>query len=128
MQWPDVYRALLEEPHGATLTVARSSLPPPTSAGAAPSHGLGAGEHYRFAPDPKCRGLHVRTAGDAYEAHLDRVHPDCSIVGHLRADAPGLFVAGGTACGAVAGGALAGGRGAAIGAGLGFVATYLLAR
>jgi hypothetical protein len=128
MQWPDVYRALLDEPRGATLTLPRAELPPPTSAGAAPSRGFGLGDHWRFAPDAKCRGLHVRTDGDAYEAHLDRVHPDCSLVGHLRADAPGVFVAGGTACGAVAGGVLAGGRGAAIGSALGFVASYLLAR
>src|SRR5579885_1218351 len=126
--WADVYRELLAQPAGASLRLSKRELPPPAAAGAESSHGFGPGAHYRFPPDARCRGLHVREERGAYEAHLDRVHPACSLVGHLRSDAPGVFVAGGTAVGAVAGGALGGGRGAAVGSALGFVASMLLAR
>ena len=49
-----------------------------------------------------CVGLHVRDFGAYYEAHLDRVHPVCDLVEHLRQDAPGTYIASGTALGALA--------------------------
>jgi hypothetical protein len=128
MLWADVYRELLAAKPGATVTLPKSAIASPLVAGAEGSRGLGLGAHYRFAPDRRCRGMHVREEGGAYEAHLDQVHPSCSIVGHLRADAPGVFVAGGLAAGAAAGAVLGGGRGAAIGGALGFVASMLLAK
>ena len=63
-------------------------------------------------PDAACRGLHVHEFGDRWEAHLDRVHPACDLVEHLRQDAPqGLCLTTtsiGAAIGGVAGRTLAG--------------------
>ncbi len=30
---------------------------------------------------------------DRWEAHLDQVHPECDLLGHLRRDAPAALVA-----------------------------------
>jgi hypothetical protein len=123
MPWQEVTSELAAAPKGTVLTVARGALPPPVLEGALASTGLGPGPHWRFPADASCRGLHVRETPAGYEAHLDAVHPDCSVVRHLRADAPGLYVVLGTGIGAAAGGALKGSRGALVGAAVGFAAS-----
>jgi hypothetical protein len=125
--WADVYRELRERGRGAELVIDKALLAPPASEGARASMGLGPGAHWRFAPDDDGRGMHVRETADTYEAHLDRVHPECSVLAHLRADAPAVLILSGTSAGAALG-AIAGGsgRGALIGGALGFAATLLV--
>lgn len=124
--WGEVYRALVAAPAGTTITVNKSEIGAP--AGAVASIGLGGGEHYRYPPDPQCRGLHVRDEGRTYEAHLDQVHPDCGVVSHLREDAPIVFVASGALLGAALGGIVKGTGGAILGAALGMTASALFTR
>lgn len=127
MSWADVYYALAKAPPGTSLAVKKSDIARPV--GALPSVGIGAGEHYRFPPDKQCRGLHVRDeGGDSYDVHLDQVHPDCSVVSHLREDAPALFVALGAVIGGVLGGIAKGSGGAVIGGACGMTGAALLTR
>ena len=72
-------------------------------------------------------GFHVRDFGTHYEAHIDAVHPNVDFIEHLRKDAPGTFVSGGAALGALLGNAIGRSQnativGAAVGALLGALA------
>jgi hypothetical protein len=112
--WPAVHAWLAARPPGTVLRVPRAELP-------------GAGG--RFPPDAQCRGLHARPDGVDWLVHLDQVHPNCSLPGHLRKDAPNVLYAGGCALGAVFG--LAATQsivGAAMGAGIGLKLAYLATR
>lgn len=75
---------------GVRLRYPKASLPHPREAGARPSIGLPVGQtaDYRFPPDHECRGLHVQEFSDHWLVHLDRVHPACDLMEHLRQDAP----------------------------------------
>jgi hypothetical protein len=35
----------------------------------------------------------VQAFADRWEVHLDQVHPECDLLGHLRRDAPAALVA-----------------------------------
>jgi hypothetical protein len=48
----------------------------------------------------------VKDFATHYEVHLDAVHPSVNLHEHLRVDAPGTYIAGGAALGALLGSAL----------------------
>lgn len=68
-------------------------------------------------------------ARNYYLVHWDEVSPSCSLIEHARKDAPGYYVGGSTAIGAIAGAVLSGkgkrAQGAAIGAFAGFIFGFL---
>lgn len=88
--WDDVQATLLAQECGTVLDLPKTSLPTPQSAGARASFGLPVGQSadWRFPPDAQCRGLHVQDFGTDWRAHIDRVHPDCDLIEHIRYDAP----------------------------------------
>lgn len=99
-------------------------IPHPTLAGAEPSLGLPAGqtEDWRFGPSLDGRGVHVQLVGGLWRVHVDRVHPDRSLLEHIRQDAPSMWLVSTTAACAAVGAALGGKSGAAIGGLLGLIA------
>jgi hypothetical protein len=108
VQWDEVYGALVRSPPRTVLRFPTAALPAlPSSA-------------WRFPADALCRGMHARAEGGYWAVHLDEVHPSCSVVGHLRKDAPNVLYAGGTCVGGLVGYAAGGILGAVVGAGLGF--------
>jgi hypothetical protein len=125
--WAQVRAQLEAAPAGSRVQLLQLDAPSPELAGARRDLGLPAGQlaDWRFPPGPDCSGLHVHEHAGWYEAHLDQVHPACSLVGHVQADAPQLLVASGALVGAWLGGGGGVGRllvglvlGAAAGAGL----------
>lgn len=126
--WNAVYDEVAKHPSGTRLRFPKWSLPHPQEAGAHVSVGLPLGQSadYRFAPDDACRGLHVQDFGETWIVHLDRVHPACDVVEHVRQDAPQAWLAGGTGLGAALGLALSGKKeGLVAGAALGLLAALL---
>lgn len=119
--WSDVVLFLAKNSAGAVLRLPKGILPHPMTFGMTTSIGLPEGQRADYRRQMAGgTGFHVKDFGTHYEAHLDRVHPDVSLVEHLRVDAPGTFVAGGAALGALAGLALGGSKnGVLIGAALG---------
>lgn len=117
--WMDVRLMLEREPAGAWIRLARASIVHPSMEGAVRSRGWPRGQvaDWRFPPTPVCRGLHVHEYADRWEAHLDRVHPDCDPLGHLQHDAPQILVGGGALVGGLLGLLLAGRRGRGLAAG-----------
>jgi hypothetical protein len=95
LTWRDVHDELARRPPRTVLPVDLGALPDPRALGARESIGLPRGQEadLRFPPDAACRGLHVQAFPDRWEAHLDRVHPECDLLGHLRGDAPSALVA-----------------------------------
>ena len=95
LTWDDVHDELARRSPRTVLTLARGALPDPRTLGARESIGLprGQGADLRFPSDATCRGLHVHAFPDRWEAHLDQVHPECDLLGHLRRDAPTALVA-----------------------------------
>jgi hypothetical protein len=95
LTWDDVHDELARRPPRTVLPLARGAIPDPRTLGARESIGLprGQGADLRFPPDAACRGLHVQAFPDRWEAHLERVHPECDLLGHLRRDAPTALVA-----------------------------------
>lgn len=103
--WAEV-RAMLEQlPERAQILVPIGAMPHPRLAGAQRSVGLPRGQlaDWRFPPAVDCTGLHVHEQAAGFVAHLDLVHPDCSVVGHLQADAPQVLVGAGAGLGALGG-------------------------
>ena len=103
MTWAEVRARLLAD--GGTLDVDVASIAHPRDAGATSATGLprGQSEDWRFPPDDACTGLHVQRFGDEWRAHIDDVHPECSLVDHARADVPVAWVGGATLLGALLG-------------------------
>lgn len=87
LEWGEVL-AWLERNPGAEASIRKGSIAHPGELGAARSVGLPRGQRsdWRFAPDGRCRGLHVREFRSHYRAHLDQVHPQCSLAGHFFRD------------------------------------------
>jgi hypothetical protein len=102
--WGGAIRLLREYEPRTILRVEKGLLPHPRTAGMLPSIGLPEGQlaDYRLVL-AHGQGFHVKDFGTHYEAHIDEVHPDVNAIEHLRKDAPGVFVAGGAALGAVIG-------------------------
>ena len=86
--WADQYTALLSQPFGSIVRVAKSAIAHPKDEGAKRSTGLPVGQSgdWRFAPSPSCHGLHVEDFGTEWRAHIDWIHPECDFLGHLIVD------------------------------------------
>lgn len=99
MTWEDV-RAQILANGGKNVTVPLS-IEHPSASGAHKSIGLPKGQisDWRFPPFEDCSGMHAREYADRWEAHIDAVSPDCSVVGHARTDTPLLWIAGGAVLG-----------------------------
>lgn len=102
MTWADVRTQVSP---GQFVVVPVDAIAHPRDVGATEGSGLPRGQSadWRFPPAPDCTGLHVQRFGDLWEAHVDRVHPKCSAVDHLRHDAPGAWIGGGVLLGSLAG-------------------------
>jgi hypothetical protein len=105
--WVSVSAFLRRYALGTVLRVPKGLLPHPKTFGMTESVGLPEGQaaDYRKVL-PGGRGFHVRDFVTHYEAHLDAVHPAVNLHEHLRVDAPGTYVAGGAALGALLGSAM----------------------
>jgi len=90
--WGEVKALLDSLPEGNALRIPKQQLSHPTDEGARESIGMPEGQKgdYRFRLQD-CRCLHVRVFDDYYEAHIDKVDPECSLMEHLRQDAPGSY-------------------------------------
>lgn len=86
--WADVYWRLTASAKGTEIEIPKDLIAHPMHNGAYKSVGLPKGQagDWRFPPDPEGRGLHVHDIGWGWRAHLDAVHPETSIVGHLVKD------------------------------------------
>ena len=92
--WSAVADRLSGEAPGTRLGVEKYVAQHPKDGGLLPSIGLPVGQSADFRLKlPDCRGLHVQDFGTHYEAHIDQTDPACDLVGHLRNDAPGTFIA-----------------------------------
>ncbi len=89
---------------GTYVRFPKHALPNPREAGARVSVGLPVGQlaDYRFPPDRGCTGIHVHEHHDHWAVHLDRVHPDCDVIEHVRRDAPDMWCLSGAVLGAMA--------------------------
>jgi hypothetical protein len=128
--WTLVHRRLAVEPPGTRLAYEKRSLPHPRAVGAYPSAGWPTGQiaDFRFPPDSACRGLHVHEFSEHWVVHLDRVHPECNLVGHVVADVPAAVASGGALLGAVVGATISkSAAGAVLGGMVGLLAGALMA-
>jgi len=127
--WREVISALSAEPKGAVARVPKGFLPHPSAAGMKESIGLPVGQTADFRLLlASGAGFHVQDHGTHYEAHIDEVHPDVDPFEHVRKDAPGTFIVGSAALGAMVGGAIGRkGEFALVGAALGALGGLLLA-
>jgi len=125
-EWATVRQELLASPAGTVKRYEKASLPHPREAGATQSLGWPVGQlsDWRFAPESDCRGLHVHEFERDWAVHLDRVHPECSLLDHARQDAPQSLFVGGALLGAVVGAALS--KRPLVGAGVGFLIATML--
>jgi len=107
--WGQVYSYLFHHP---PRTVIRFYAPyHPQFEGAVKSTGLNVGQlsDWRVPPDVFKRGLHVQQFSDgSWAAHIDKIHPEISLIGHLREDAPQVYKALTTGAGALLSKALGG--------------------
>ncbi len=100
--WNGVVRVLKQYSPRTVVEIPKGGLPHPRAAGLSRSIGLPEGQSSDYRALLRGgAGLHVKDFGTHYEAHIDEVHPDVDAIEHLRVDAPGVFVAGGVALGAV---------------------------
>lgn len=113
--WADILEHLQE--HGGELSVSRFAVPHPRAIGMRRGMGLPKGQraHWRLQLKDGS-GLHVHEHDRVFNAHVDRVDPRTSLVGHLRHDVGPLYIATVAVAGAVVGHALGGRQGAAVGA------------
>ena len=127
--WSNVRAQLERFPSGTVLRYLKATLPHPRDAGAAVSLGWPVGQlaDFRFAPESDCRGMHVQDVETHWAVHLDRVHPDCSLIEHARQDAPQSLFVGGALLGGIVGAALSNKRDATVaGAGIGLLLAALI--
>ncbi len=102
--WREIGQSLAGREPGAVLRVPKACVEHPSAAGLSLSIGLPFGQRADYRLRLKgCQGLHVHDFGTHYEAHLDKVHPECGVVEHLRRDAPKTYVGVGIVVGALAG-------------------------
>lgn len=127
--WREVIATLSAESKGAVARIPKGLLPHPRTAGMKESIGLPVGQTADFRLMlASGAGFHVQDHGTHYEAHIDEVHPDVNPFEHLRKDAPGTFIAGSAALGAMVGSAIGRkGEAAWVGAALGALGGLLLA-
>lgn len=106
--WSSILERVRTLREGTRMSIDKWTVPHPIDAGAQVSVGLPVGQlaDYRFAPGHDCSGLHVQEFETYWSIHVDIVHPACDLFSHLREEAPGGWVAGGAAVGALVGLAL----------------------
>lgn len=99
MTWQSIRDEL--EASGGVVVVPLDAIEHPSTAGAVAAQGLPVGQQsdWRFPPGADCSGMHVHGYPDRWEAHIDAVHPACSLVDHARVDAPILWLGGGLVVG-----------------------------
>lgn len=122
--WAVVRSRLELLPVGTVRRYRKALLSHPRDAGAVLSLGWPVGQvaDYRFAPESDCRGMHVQDVGSHWAVHLDRVHPDCSLLEHARQDAPQALFVGGALLGGLVAAAISNKREATLaGAGIGLL-------
>lgn len=127
--WAVVRSRLELLPVGTVRRYRKALLSHPRDAGAVLSLGWPVGQvaDYRFAPESDCRGMHVRDVGSHWAVHLDRVHPDCSLLEHARQDAPQALFVGGALLGGLVATAISNKREATLaGAGIGLLLAALV--
>jgi hypothetical protein len=127
--WAVVRSQLELLPAGTVCRYRKTIIGHPRDAGAVLSLGWPVGQvaDYRFAPESDCRGMHVQDVGDYWAAHLDRVHPDCSLLEHARQDAPQSLFVGGALLGGLVAAAISNRREATLaGAGMGLLLAALV--
>lgn len=127
--WSTVRMRLEQFPSGTVLRYVKASLPHPRDAGAVVSVGWPVGQlaDFRFAPESDCRGMHVQDVGSHWAVHLDRVHPDCSLIEHARQDAPQALFVGGALLGGLVAAAISNKRETTLaGAGIGLLLAALV--
>lgn len=100
--WDEVRGQLEHAPIGASVRVALADIGHPRDEGALKDVGLPVGQlaDWRFPALADRSGLHVHEHATYWEAHIDRVHPASSLLGHVQHDVPQLLVVGGAAFGA----------------------------
>jgi hypothetical protein len=127
--WAVVRSRLELLPVGTVRRYRKALLSHPRDAGAVLSLGWPVGQvaDYRFAPESDCRGMHVQDVGSHWAVHLDRVHPDCSLLEHARQDAPQALFVGGALLGGLVATAISNKREATLaGAGIGLLLAALV--
>jgi hypothetical protein len=127
--WAVVRSRLELLPAGTVRQYRKALLSHPRDAGAVLSLGWPVGQvaDYRFAPESDCRGMHVQDVGSHWAVHLDRVHPDCSLLEHARQDAPQALFVGGALLGGLVAAAVSNKRESTLaGAGIGLLLAALV--
>lgn len=127
--WMRVWIFLRNQEPRTRIVIEKYKLPHPRDSGARHSVGLPElheGEFaladYRFPPDAKASGLHVREYRNHWVAHLDQVHPATNAFEHIRRDAPSALIGGGVSLGAALGAAIGKSWGSTLaGAGVGLL-------
>lgn len=91
--WNAIVDIVLNLRPGQDYSVPKKLAPHPSTVGFAQSLGMPKGEtgHWRYAL-PDGRGVHVREFDTEYRIHWDRVDPHVDLIGHLRVDAPGVWI------------------------------------
>lgn len=91
--WVKIIRDVLEEEPHRDITIPKNTIAHPSICGFRRRIGFPKGQIADWDMVlPDGRGVHVREYSDYYRIHWDRVSPFVSRIGHLKRDAPGLFV------------------------------------
>lgn len=92
--WSEILNELSSSPFGTKVTILKNEIISPKDAGAVKSIGVPYGQiaDWRFKPETNCTGLHIHEYSNEWVAHLDQVHPQCSLIRHLKYDAPGTLL------------------------------------
>lgn len=114
--WATIARFLDRLKTGHTVAIPTRNIGPPRDADFRRDVGWPAGQQsdWRYTR-PDCTDVHVQERDGFWEAHLDRVAPSCSLVGHVREDMSQLWTILTTASGAALGKAVVGREGALAG-------------
>lgn len=127
--WHGVRSELLQLPIGTVAHYTKAGAPHPRDAGARLSMGWPVGQitDYRFDPEHDCSGMHVHELVTHWAVHIDRVHPACDLIEHVRRDKPDSLYWGGAVVGGLVGAALGGKRDSALaGAAFGLLAAAVI--
>jgi hypothetical protein len=92
-QWGKILNKLKNYPTGSFAKIQKSKIINPIYEGFSPSFGIPEGQtsDYRIElPNKKC--FHIREFDTYYDAHIDVISPNQSILGHLEKDAPITFI------------------------------------
>ena len=92
--WDNFEDRVFRLPPRVDLEVKKSLVEHPTEAGYRRSSGLPMGQSKDFRQARSDgRGLHIREYESVYRLHWDECEPGASLLGHLSADTPRLFLA-----------------------------------